>query len=90
MYSLVKSGLAAAKESDLDVDKVYIKSVNCTEGPRLKRRLIGSRGRAKPILKRMCHLNLIVSDEIIETANKPEKQDINKEKNPKSKIINPK
>lgn len=62
MFDLVKSGLATAKENDLDVDKVYIKSVNCTEGPRLKRRLIGSRGRAKPIMKRMCHLNLTVSD----------------------------
>lgn len=81
MFDLIKSGLAAAKENDLDVDKVYIKSVNCTEGPRLKRRLIGSRGRAKPILKRMCHLNLTVTDEMIVKA-KPENniQEINKEK----------
>ena len=74
MFALVKSGLAAAKENDLDVDKVYIKSVNCTEGPRLKRRLIGSRGRAKPILKRMCHLNLVVSD-ILEVAKEEDKEE---------------
>lgn len=62
MYDLLKSALAAAKENDLERDNVFIKSVFCGEGPRLKRRLIGSRGRSNPILKRMCHLTLTISD----------------------------
>jgi len=91
MFDLIKSGLAAAKENDLDVDKVYIKSVNCTEGPRLKRRLIGSRGRAKPILKRMCHLNLTVTDVLIQkVAPIKNSKDITKEKNSKSQMTNSK
>jgi len=77
MFDLVKSGFAAAKENDLDTDKVFIKSINCTEGPRLKRRLIGSRGRAKPILKRMCHLNLTVTDVAIEKTKEDKKDDKN-------------
>lgn len=86
IFNLVKSGLAVAKENDLEIDKVYIKSINCTEGPRLKRRLIGSRGRAKPIMKRMCHLNLTVTDILSEEAKPVKvKKDIKKEK--KSKIV---
>ena len=89
-FDLVKSGFAAAKENDLDTDKVFIKSINCTEGPRLKRRLIGSRGRAKPILKRMCHLNLVVTD-IKDIEKETEVKEVKKViKKEKSEIRNPK
>jgi len=81
-FDLVKSAQAAAKENDLDAEKVTIKSINCTEGPRLKRRLIGSRGRAKPILKRMCHLNLTVTDIQIN------KQEISNKKQTDKKVQN--
>jgi len=60
---ILKSGLAAAKESDLDTEKLSIKSIFVTEGPKLKRRQIGSRGRSDPIIKRMCHLSLTITDE---------------------------
>jgi large subunit ribosomal protein L22 len=86
LYTLLKSAIAAAKENDLDSEKVFIKSINCTSGPRLKRRLIGSRGRSKQILKRMSHLNLTVSDiqaSIQETSNK--KQAISKNQETRNK-----
>lgn len=70
VYALLKSAIASAKESDLEIDKLAIKEITCNEGPRLKRRLIGSRGRSKPILKRMAHLTLTVTDNM---DNKTEK-----------------
>lgn len=87
IFDLVKAGLAVAKENDLDVDKVYVKSINCTEGPRIKRRLIGSRGRSKPILKRMCHLNLTVSD-TVEAQKKADKKEIKEEIKKKTAKVN--
>ena len=74
MADLLKSGMAAAKENDLDFDKLYVKAVSCNEGPTLKRRLIGSRGRSDAIHKRMCHLNLVLSD----IAEAPTKNEIKK------------
>jgi large subunit ribosomal protein L22 len=86
---LLKSGLAVAKENDLEIDKVYIKSIFCNSGPRLKRRHIGSRGRSDAIIKRMSHLNLIISDVADEV--KQDKQVENKNiKKEKSEIRNPK
>lgn len=73
LIDLLKSALAIAKENDLDSDKIFIKSIYCNEGPRLKRRLIGSRGRSNPILKRMSHINLVLSDQAEkEETKKPE------------------
>lgn len=62
LASLVKSAIAIGKENDLEIKNLYIKSVSCNEGPRLKRRQIKARGRSDAIVKRMCHLNLVISD----------------------------
>jgi large subunit ribosomal protein L22 len=69
--ALLKSAIAIGKENDLETEKLYIKSVSCTEGPRLKRRQIKARGRSDAITKRMSHLNLVISD-IAEESTKKE------------------
>lgn len=79
LASLIKSALAIAKENDLELDKMQVKSVYCSEGPKLKRRQIKARGRADSILKRMSHLFLEISDEQLEETIKEEKN-INKGK----------
>ncbi len=75
--ALLKSAIAIGKENDLPTDKLYIKSVSCCDGPRLKRRQIKARGRSDAITKRMSHLNLVISDvaEVIkdEVAKKVDK-----------------
>jgi len=79
---LLKSAVAVAKENDLDTNKLYIKTITCNEGPRLKRRQIKARGRADAIQKRMSHLNLIISDNQIkeqETSNKEQEVKESKE-----------
>lgn len=60
--SLLKSALAVAKENELELNKLFIKLISCNEGPKLKRRQIKARGRSDAIIKRMCHLNLVLSD----------------------------
>lgn len=77
---VLKSAMAIAKENDLDADKLYVKTVFCNEGPRLKRRQMVSKGRATAITKRMSHLTLIISDEAGEN-----KESKNKDKSEKPK-----
>ena len=69
---LVKSGIAAAKENYLEADKVFVKSISCGEGPRLKRHMPKSKGRTYLKQKRMSHFILTLSDEI--PAEKTEKE----------------
>jgi len=63
LAALVRSAIAAAKESDLDTAKLIIKAVFCNEAPRLKRRRFESKGRAARITKKNSHLVLTISDQ---------------------------
>jgi large subunit ribosomal protein L22 len=62
LEKLILSGIAAAKEKDIETQKLMIKSLSCDDGPRLKRHRYGSRGRVIRTQKRMCHLGLVLSD----------------------------
>ena len=73
ILEILKSGLSAAKDKDIEMENLQILEFRCDEGPRLKRRRIIHKGRATAINKRMSHLTLILSDE----------------KNNKSEIPNP-
>lgn len=58
---VVKSATANAENNyDLDPDELYVKRIFADDGPTLKRFRAGARGRAKPILKRSCHITVIV------------------------------
>ncbi len=50
----------------LEEDMLYVKSVTVDDGPRLKRVWFRARGRADMLLKRMCHITVIVDE--IESA----------------------
>jgi len=60
LYGLVKSGIAVAKENYFEAEDVKIKSIFCDEGPRLKRIQPWSKGQARRITKRMCHVTLVL------------------------------
>lgn len=60
----LSSALAIAKERDLDAEKFVVVGIRCDQGPRLKRRIMKSRGQASQIQKRMSHLSLIISDDL--------------------------
>lgn len=69
IYELLKSGVFAAKEKGADLDKCFIKTIYCNEGPRLKRRRICERGKSTTINKKMSHLTIIISDNKNEVNN---------------------
>ena len=46
----------------LDEDMLFVKEIRIDEGPRLKRLWPRGRGRADQLLKRMCHITVIVDE----------------------------
>lgn len=60
----LNSALAIVKENGLEADKFKLGAVRCDQGPRVKRRLMKSRGQSTMIQKRMSHLTLTITDQI--------------------------
>ena len=65
----LKSAIANAENrAKLSVDKLRVKEAVIEEGPRLRRFWPRSRGSASPILKRMCHIRIVLTDDVKESA----------------------
>ena len=60
----VKSAASNAlnRNKKLDEDMLFVKEIRIDEGPRLKRLWCRGRGRADMLLKRMCHITVIVDE----------------------------
>ena len=60
----LKSAVANAlnKNKKLDEDMLYVKEIRIDEGPRLKRVWFRGRGRADQLLKRRCHITVVVDE----------------------------
>ena len=60
----VKSAASNALSSNkkLDEDMLYVREIFIDEGPRLKRMWCRSKGRADMLLKRMCHITVVVEE----------------------------
>jgi large subunit ribosomal protein L22 len=61
---VVKSAAANAlgQNKQLDEDMLYVREVLVDEGPRMKRVWFRARGRADMLLKRMCHITVVVDE----------------------------
>jgi large subunit ribosomal protein L22 len=53
---------ALVSNKQLDEDMLYIREIFIDEGPRLKRVWFRGRGRADMLLKRMCHITVVVDE----------------------------
>lgn len=63
LIKLINSAVANAQQnSGTDVDKLYIHKIFADEGPTLKRFSPRAQGRATRILKRTCHLTVILNE----------------------------
>ena len=60
LKSAVANALFANKK--LDEDMLYVKEIRIDEGPRLKRVWFRGKGRADMLLKRMCHITVVVAE----------------------------
>ena len=60
----LKSAIANALNANnkLDEDMLFVKEIRIDEGPRLKRVWFRARGRADQLLKRMCHITVVVDE----------------------------
>jgi large subunit ribosomal protein L22 len=60
----LKSAVANALNANdkLDEDMLYVKEIRIDDGPRLKRVWFRGRGRADQLLKRMCHITVVVDE----------------------------
>jgi large subunit ribosomal protein L22 len=63
LKKLINSAVANAQQnSGTDVDKLIVKRIFADEGPTLKRFSPRAQGRATRILKRTCHLTVVLND----------------------------
>lgn len=64
LYRVLKSAASNALNIDkkLDEDSLFVKTVLIDEGPRLKRIWFRGKGRADMLLKRMCHITVVVDE----------------------------
>lgn len=60
ILSAVHNLMDRNREERIDEEELLIKEIRADEGPRFKRFRPVSRGRAHPILKRTCHLTVVV------------------------------
>jgi large subunit ribosomal protein L22 len=60
----VKSAASNALDLNkkLDEDMLYIKEIMIDDGPRLKRLWCRARGRADMLLKRLCHITVVIDE----------------------------
>ena len=59
----IKSAVANARNNaSLDVDRLRVKLAVFDEGPRLRRFWARARGSASPILRRLCHVTVVLTD----------------------------
>jgi large subunit ribosomal protein L22 len=53
---------ALSQNKQLEEDMLYVREVRVDEGPRMKRVWFRARGRADMLLKRMCHITVVVDE----------------------------
>ena len=64
VQKVLKSAVSNAVDlhADVEVENLVVRSAVADPGPMLKRWLPRARGRATPILKRTCHITIVVDD----------------------------
>ena len=60
LKSAISNALVA--NNKLDEDMLYVKEIRVDEGPRLKRVWFRARGRADRLVRRMCHITVVVDE----------------------------
>ena len=63
---LIKSAVANVSNTDVnldvDIDSLYVSKIMVDEGPRMKRWMPRAMGRATPIIKRSCHISVVLEE----------------------------
>lgn len=74
----IKAALSSAKQGGLNEGAVFFKALEVNGGPVMKRFTPASKGRALPFKRRMSHIKIVLSDEVINkkklVETKPKKE----------------
>ena len=62
LSKLIKSAVQSAKSGNVDEKNLYIKDFRVDAGVTMKRSMPRARGSAFPILKRTCHVSLVLGE----------------------------
>jgi len=63
IYKVLHSACANAENNNgMDVNSLYVKEAYVNDGPRMKRLLPRSKGRGEIIIKRTCHITIVVAE----------------------------
>lgn len=63
VIKLLKSAIAnATQKKNIDVDRLYVKTINVDQGPTMKRFQPRALGRATTIRKRSSHINIVLDE----------------------------
>jgi large subunit ribosomal protein L22 len=69
---------ALASNKQLVEDMLYVREILIDEGPRLKRMWFRGRGRADMLLRRMCHITVVVDETGTAGGTKPKSKKVEK------------
>ena len=91
MMKLLKSAVAnAVNNFNLKKENLFVKTIYVNEGPMLKRFTPKAFGRAGEILKRMCHITIILDENVESKKIENKSSAVKTTKAEKSEIKNPK
>jgi large subunit ribosomal protein L22 len=62
---------AVAMEGKINIEELRVKQAVAGPGPTMKRFLPRAQGRATPLLKRTCHITIIVEGDVVEPSHAP-------------------
>jgi large subunit ribosomal protein L22 len=85
LRKVVGSALANAKQKGIKEESLFFKEIQVTDGPRLKRFRAGARGMAKPYVRKLSHIRIVLGVREEKVIQKKEVLPIN-EAGSKSKI----
>ena len=65
LIKALQTVLVNAKQQGLDAEKMVFKKIEINESTKMRRFRAGTKGRVKPYKKRMSHIKIVLSDEIV-------------------------
>lgn len=72
LASAIKTVITNARQ--IGMENLSFKTIEINEGPKMRRFRAGSRGRVKPYKRRMSHIKIVLSDELVVQSEQPRKE----------------
>jgi len=79
LIKALQTVLANAKVAGMDLQKIEFKKLEIDESMKMRRFRAGTRGRVKPYKKRMSHIKIVLSDELVVRSKKIKNEKIDEE-----------